>query len=217
MLTASVLTALISVNATPDLTTNAATPNSTVTDWPMFLYNPSRSSSPDDLAPVTYDLLWRFNTMPDGGDSWIISSSPAIVGDVVYVGNDDGIFYALNSSTGNCLWNQTLGTFTVSSPAVVEGVVYVSVWEGRDYALNATTGSVIWNSSRYLGSSSPAVVNGVHYICSGNGSLIAEMHQQAPQSGKQLSKGGECSPAVVTTVYLTDSGYACAVTHQLAI
>ena len=144
---------------------NVGVADSGVDDWPMFLYNAGHTSSPDDVAPVTHDLLWRFNTMPDGADAWIIDSSPAVVGGVLYIGADDGRFYALDSSSGNLLWNRTLGSFTVSSPAVVKGVVYVSVWEGLDYALNASTGEVIWNSSRMYSSSSPAVVNGLHYIC----------------------------------------------------
>ncbi len=149
-------------------------PNSESPDWPMFLFNAAHTSSPDDVAPVTHDLLWRFNTMPEVADAWIIDSSPAIVGGVLYIGSDDGRFYALNSSNGNLLWNQTLGRFSVSSPAIVQGVVYVSIWEGRDYALNASSGEVIWNSSKsYYSSSSPAVVNGLHYTCSGNGSVVA--------------------------------------------
>jgi outer membrane protein assembly factor BamB len=191
---------------------NVGLADSGVDDWPMFLYNPGHTSSSDDVAPVTHDLLWRFNTMPDGADAWIIDSSPAIVGGVLYIGADDGRFYALDSSSGNLLWNRTLGSFTASSPAVVKGVVYVSVWEGLDYALNASTGEVIWNSSRMYSSSSPAVVNGLHYICSGNSSVIARNATTGSTVWQSVIPGsGECSPVVVdNTVYISDYGYACA-------
>ena len=189
-----------------------ASPDSSSNDWPMFLYNAGHTSSPDDVAPVTHDLLWRFNTMPDGADAWIIDSSPAVVGGVLYIGSDDGRFYSLNSSSGNLLWNRTLGSFSVSSPAVVKGVVYVSVWEGRDYALNASTGEIIWNSSRGYSSSSPAVVNGLHYISSGNSSVIARNATTGTTVWQSvIPGGGDGSPVVIdNTVYVSDSGYACA-------
>ena len=200
-------------SANPVKVTTAMEPQSVSgDDWPMLQYNPAHTSSPDNIAPITYDLLWRFDTMPSGGGNWIISSSPAIVGGVVYVGADDGCFYALNALTGICLWNQTLGRFTVSSPAVVGGVVYVSVWEGRDYALNATTGSVIWNISRSYGSSSPAVVNGLHYISSGGSSVIARNASTSVKVWEtNINGGNEASPIVVdNVVYIADSGYVSA-------
>jgi outer membrane protein assembly factor BamB len=183
-----------------------------INDWPMFLYNAGHTGSPDDVAPVTHDLLWRYNTMPDGADAWIIDSSPAVVGGVLYIGSDDGHFYALDSASGTLLWTRTLGTFTVSSPAVVKGAVYVSVWEGLDYALNASTGEVIWNSSRMYSSSSPAVVNGLHYICSGNSSVIARNATTGSTVWQSvIPGGGECSPVVAdNTVYISDYGNACA-------
>ena len=198
--------------APPKNPATLASPDASSNDWPMFLFNAGHTSSPDDIAPVTHDLLWRFNTMPDGADAWIIDSSPAVVGGVLYIGSDDGRFYALDSSSGNLLWNRTLGSFTVSSPAVVKGIVYVSVWEGYDYALNASTGGVIWNSSRAYSSSSPAVVNGLHYICSGNSSVIARNATTGTTVWQSVVSGGsECSPVVVdNTVYISDYGYACA-------
>jgi len=134
--------AIANSKTSPNNSAILASPDASITDWPMFLFNAAHTSSPDDVAPITHDLLWRFDTMPDGADAWIIDSSPAVVGGVLYIGSDDGHFYALNSSSGNLLWNQALGSFSVSSPAIVKGVVYVSVWEGRDYALNASSGEL---------------------------------------------------------------------------
>jgi outer membrane protein assembly factor BamB len=203
-----------SVMANFETLSDSETPSSSDTesnDWPMFLYNAGHTSSPDDVAPITYDLLWRFNTMPDGADAWIIGSSPAVVGGVLYIGSDDGRFYALESSSGNLLWDRTLGSSTVSSPAVVKGVVYVSVLEGIDYAMNASTGEVIWNSSRLRSSSSPAVVNGLHYICSGSSVLARNATTGTTVWQSDISGGGGCSPVVVDdTVYVSDYGYACA-------
>ena len=153
---------------------NVGVADSVVNDWPMFHHDPAHSGSPDNIAPTAHDLLWSFNTIT-GADpySTVISSSPAVVGGVVYIGSDDGHIYALSSSSGTCVWSRALGRFATTSPAVVGGVVYVSVWDGLDYALNASTGTVIWNSLRVYSSSSPAVSNGFYYVCSGNGTVIA--------------------------------------------
>jgi outer membrane protein assembly factor BamB len=204
--------AIANSKTSPNNLATLASPDLPSNDWPMFLYNAGHTSSPDDVAPITHDLLWRFNTMPNGADAWIIDSSPAVVGGVLYIGSDDGCFYALDSASGTLLWNRTIGTFAVSSPAVVKGIVYVSVWEGRDYALNASTGEVLWNSSRMYSSSSPAVVNGLHYICSGNSSVIVRNATTGSTVWQSvIPGGGECAPVVAdNTVYISDYGYACA-------
>ena len=86
--------------------------DSVVNDWPMFHYDATHSGSPDNIAPTTHDLLWSFNTIASGSDpTSIISSSPAIVGGVVYIGSDDGNLYALNASTGTSIWSRTLRAF----------------------------------------------------------------------------------------------------------
>ena len=81
--------------------------------------------------------LWNYTTV-DGDD---VTSSPAVVDGVIYVGSEDGNVYALNASSGifstlelhnwlPCIW-------VTSSPAVVDGAVYVSSSDGNVYALNA--------------------------------------------------------------------------------
>ena len=66
------------------------TPGLALLDWPMFHNNPSGSGCPDNIAPVSNDLLWTFKANSS------VSSSPAVVEDVVYIGSDDGSIYALN-------------------------------------------------------------------------------------------------------------------------
>jgi outer membrane protein assembly factor BamB len=60
---------------------------------------------------------WSFHT----GNS--VTSSPAEVNGVVYVGSDDGHVYALKAATGAKLWSFTTGNFFNSSPAVANGIV----------------------------------------------------------------------------------------------
>jgi eukaryotic-like serine/threonine-protein kinase len=175
--------------------------------WPMFGYNAAHTGSPDDIAPQTYDLLWRRDI--DAASSFILGSSPAIVNGVVYVGSDDGSCRALNASTGTQIWNQMLGDFTPSSPSVVDGVVYISMWDYKDYALNASTGSIIWNCTRGgLSSSTPAIANGLFYVCGGSGEVIARKLSTGDEVWSYTYGGnGDASPVIVgDTVYVSEYG-----------
>ena len=61
-------------------------------------------------------------------------SSPAVANGVVYVGSNDGKFYALNAATGTLVWSYKSGHWFFSSPAVVNGVVYTGCDDGNVYA-----------------------------------------------------------------------------------
>lgn len=74
-------------------------------------------------------IAWTFATKQS------VTSSPAVVGDVVYVGGQDGFVYALNKTTGEKLWQLDLGKTITSSPAVVNGVLYIGCDDGKMYAI----------------------------------------------------------------------------------
>jgi outer membrane protein assembly factor BamB len=120
----------------------------------------------------------------------IVSSSPAVVKGVVYVGSEDHKLYAFDAGgSTNCsgrpkscapLWTATTGGSVVSSPAVVNGVVYVGSKDGKLYAFDAAgttncsgapkTCSPLWTATTagfaetFDVTDSPTVVNGVVYI-----------------------------------------------------
>jgi outer membrane protein assembly factor BamB len=52
-------------------------------------------------------------------------SSLAVAGEVVYIGVDDDVVYALDAATGAFKWSYKTGNEVSSSPAVANGVVYV--------------------------------------------------------------------------------------------
>jgi outer membrane protein assembly factor BamB len=77
----------------------------------------------------------------------VLKSSPAVVGNTVYIGSLDGHLYALDSATGHVNWKTTADGPIESSPAVAEGAVYFTAEEpnsGVLYKLNAESGAVIW-------------------------------------------------------------------------
>jgi cell division septation protein DedD len=153
---------------------NVGSADSVVDDWPMFHYDAAHSGSPDNIAPAAHDLLWSFNTITSADPPpAIISSSPAVVGGVVYIGADDGVAFALNATTGEKIWNYTTIYQVQATPAIAGGVVYVGSNDGNLYALDASTGAKIWNySSEYIRSSA-AVARGVIYFGTGYGNIYA--------------------------------------------
>jgi hypothetical protein len=104
--------------------------NASSDDWPMFRSNPSHTGIGTGDPVLNGTLLWKYFI----GDLVFVTSSPAVVNGVVYVGSRDDNVYALNATDGAKLWNYTTGAYVWSSPAVVNGVVYVGSADGYVYA-----------------------------------------------------------------------------------
>jgi PKD repeat protein len=163
----------------------------------MFRANPAHTGGYDysGIQPIA-EVRW--STYTNGA----VTSSPAVVDGVVYVGSNDNQVYAFNAGTGAKLWSTYTNGEVTSSPAVVDGVVYIGSKDRHVYALNAVNGTKIW--STYTNdevTSSPAVVDGVVYIGSKDRHVYAF---NAGTGGKLWSTytNGEVtsSPAVVDGV-----------------
>ena len=96
-------------------------------------------------------LLWKF--LAKG----IVRSTPAIANGVVFVGDTEGILYALDVSDGkekwkfntegNTLKNEDFGfdrKAIISSPAVINGKVVVGSRDGFLYGIDASSGQQLW-------------------------------------------------------------------------
>ncbi|MEI6840836.1 MAG: PQQ-binding-like beta-propeller repeat protein [Methanomicrobiales archaeon] len=158
------------------------------------LINETLVESTARTEPATRSMAWKFRSdlnnsgvfddggkRPEGALLWNytaggnISSSPAVVDGVVYVGSWDDNLYAFNETTGAFLWKynttETPNPYVSSSPAVVDGVVYIGGARSKIQAIDADTGALLWKyttSEQYITraevSSSPAVANGVVYV-----------------------------------------------------
>lgn len=131
--------------------------------------------------------VWNFSVERLPSHTSRVWSSPAVVGNVVYVGsgynvgqsvysNPPGIgnVYALDATTGAKIWNYSIGDCVDSSPAVVNGVLYVGSWDNHLYALNAANGNFMWRTN--LGGrvdASPAVNGNTVYISSFDKNIYA--------------------------------------------
>src|SRR6188508_443201 len=88
----------------------ALTLASAAADWPMYRGAPSLAGVTTETLPAKLGPLWSFKT---GGP---VKSSPAIVGERVFVGSDDGHVYALDLASGKKLWAFKTGGPVESSP-----------------------------------------------------------------------------------------------------
>jgi outer membrane protein assembly factor BamB len=116
-----------------------------------------------------------------GGNESFLTSSPAVIDGVVYVGSFDGKLYAFDAAgcgAKHCrpLWTGRVGgDFINSSPAVADGVVYVASFDGTLAAFDAAgcgaaSCDPLWTAN--LGGrvhvASPTVVDGRVFIGNGN-------------------------------------------------
>jgi outer membrane protein assembly factor BamB len=192
----------------------------------MFRGDAARSGIYTGLGvPELHGVRWKFKT---GG---AVLSSPAVAGDSVYFGSNDGHVYAVQAATGGLRWKQKTGGRVPSSPAVANGRVYVLSYDSHLYALDAASGTVVWKyatggerrfSARHLHGaepaaetmpdpfdfylSSPAVVDGTVYFGSSDGRVHAV--EAASGTSRWTFATGDvvhASPAVVDGVVYVGS------------
>ncbi|MFN0067278.1 MAG: PQQ-binding-like beta-propeller repeat protein [Limisphaerales bacterium] len=108
-------------------------------DWPMFRGNPRLTGVTEATLPDAPVLKWSFKT---GGP---VKSSPAIVGDRVFIGSDDSKLYALSLADGKRLWEFAADGPVESSPLVLDGRVYFGSAGTNLFALDARTGARLWS------------------------------------------------------------------------
>lgn len=92
------------------------------------------------FAVDTREQRW---TADIGGST---SSTPAVAGDRVIVGSNDGHVYAFSASGGTESWKVATGGPVLAPPVVADGVVYVGSRGRVVVALDAVSGAELWRS-----------------------------------------------------------------------
>jgi outer membrane protein assembly factor BamB len=143
-------------------------------EWPHFRQNVARTgaqryaSNLSDPTKVTnLSIKWSFPAA--GPPVGAFKASPIVVNDTVFIGSEDGIFYALDAATGRLRWqypsgsDRLLGRDTKWSHGFLSSAAY---WDQRQavifgaqdpslgplgsdarlFALDARTGAEIWKS-----------------------------------------------------------------------
>lgn len=111
------------------------------------------------LDAKTGSLLWHKNIC-------VTESSPLVVGNAVYFGNEFDGLYSLNKTTGTQNWFfDTKDFITTSSPTFSDGLVYVGSWDKNLHAIDAATGVEKWafDTGGWI-NSSPIISDGLVYF-----------------------------------------------------
>lgn len=123
---------------------------------------------PPGLEATTLDAAAEVWRNPVGATS----SSPVLVGDVVYQLTDGGELYAIDANTGKDLWKKKLSNANLhSSPLYVDGLLYCPMMEGKLVVVKpgATDAEIVQEikldggvAAQCLGA--PVVCDGVLYV-----------------------------------------------------
>ncbi len=113
-------------------------------------------------------LRWSFDTETGewkGAYSQSLVPSPVVSNGTVYLGNWNGVVYAIDAETGTEVWKSTPSSAFAGAPAVADGRVFVVDRSGNVRGFDAATGAELW--TRSMGSSvtaSIAIADGVAYL-----------------------------------------------------
>ncbi|WP_084047071.1 PQQ-binding-like beta-propeller repeat protein [Deinococcus hopiensis] len=123
--------------------------------WDYYLSSPVADSqavyvgSSTGITPMQDGGLLAF-TRNSGRLLWSqelfqgVRSSPALRGDVLYVGAWKFDFVALNAQTGKLLWSADISGGVPSSPVLGKNMVYFGSRDSNFYALDSKSGKIRW-------------------------------------------------------------------------
>ncbi|NQU20852.1 MAG: PQQ-binding-like beta-propeller repeat protein [Candidatus Nealsonbacteria bacterium] len=110
-------------------------------DWPMYRRDTTRSGSSPSPVDSELEQSWAIRL---GGKL----TQPVVAGGKVFVAVvDEQTLYALDSDSGDPVWQYTAGGRIDSSPVVHGGTVLFGCADGWAYCLDAQSGALAW---RYL-------------------------------------------------------------------
>jgi polyvinyl alcohol dehydrogenase (cytochrome) len=143
-------------------------------NWPSYLDGVTHNSYSADATAITQSNAsslteaWHFmpGAPPVASLGYALNASPTVYDGVLYIGGNNGTFYALDESTGAVIWQRAIGYVPTTTHCVARGTtstatvaldpttgiptVYVASGNGYLYAMNAATGAVTWKSVTHL-------------------------------------------------------------------
>jgi outer membrane protein assembly factor BamB len=94
-----------------------------------------------DLNPKNGKTEWR-KALPGRSES-----SPVVVGNRVFFGDEDGTMYAVDRRNGHTIWTSQLCGSIKAAPAYQHGILFVGDYGGCMSAVNSHSGKIKWQSS----------------------------------------------------------------------
>jgi len=164
--------------------------------WSLDVPGDGQYNYPSVIGPATTDLLfvgtadnhyfayhrgdqrvhWDRELPGEGTEASIVSSA-ALVDGSVYFGSYNGVFYALDASTGAEQWTETFENRLFASPVVTDEIVATSTPQGV-VGFDAMDGTRAWEVNEYthwhLAASGESVI-ATQGISAGDGSVCAAL------------------------------------------
>jgi outer membrane protein assembly factor BamB len=150
--------------------------------YPAYLGGPAHTSYVAAATTVTVANAGTVGSIWDRSNIGTFTASPIVNSGIVYIGSENGTFYALNAATGATIWSRAFAMtscspvghrgFTSTATATLDSgvlTVYVGAPDHYLYALNANNGHTIWRhligekADIYYNWSSPTVADGFVY------------------------------------------------------
>lgn len=126
------------------------------------------------VSVKTGALMWQYPAADDDSGP-LYDCPPAYADGKVFIGNDNGTFYALDARTGNVAWQFKTDAFIHTAPVVDDGIVYFSSGASL-YALDDNTAKPEWPVPLKTATaiiSTAVVENDNVYVVDGSGTLYS--------------------------------------------
>lgn len=130
------------------------------------------------VSSTTGEEIWRSTLFREQ-----VHASPTLSedGSKVFVGDNAGLYRALNAESGDVLWTRSLGGAIKGTGVYADNKIYVASWGKALFALNATDGQVVWSTPlNHVSQSSPVLINGV---------VVVSTHRKSMLYGIDASNG----------------------------
>jgi eukaryotic-like serine/threonine-protein kinase len=152
------------ISATLPAGTDATKLVPTLTLSPKASVSPATGVAQDFSKAVTYTVTAEDATT-QAYTTKITVEKPVDNG-TLYIGNYDGVFFALDPLTGIKKWQVQMPDGISSGVTYADGIVYISCWDKKIYALDATNGTKKWEflHGKPNDYAAPLVVNGLIYV-----------------------------------------------------
>lgn len=162
--------------------------------WPLFRGDAACTGVAVSTLPADLQELWTYR-VPRGA----FDATAVIVDGVVYVGDFDGVFYALRLSDGSPVWQpRKMSLGFAAAAAVRDGRIFVGDIDGKVFCLDAATGEELWTVE-----TAGEINGGCNFF--GNAVLVGSqdgnLYSLAVKDGEELWKYNinnmiQCSPAL---------------------
>ncbi len=145
------------------------------------------------------DLLWETDIV-DNSARCVLAKPVITENNIVLIGTNDGRLVALNSSTGNLLWEQNFENWLQLPPIAGDNCIYVPCDDQRLHLLDLNTGAKLdsLEMNGYSGTA-PLLVNSILYYGNSSGDFVAITG--TPEIEEKIE---ELSPEIIPETEVTD-------------